>query len=333
MSFTDEEKEEYQEYVKKAEGLVIQYMKTVKVPAVDQTNSIAAPQRKRTLPMVPHNPAKKVKADTRTVSETVTKEKEKTSAVDLSYTITNDTEANKKSVARANPRLVSSDLLITESESEREESQSELEVTAEEESEYEPTYKPRTVITSNKTVTPKSVEKIASSVAVQKPEKLPSNSGDVDKSKKKTANDTRVINNDNEHLSSGHKAKLSDLAKSQQQRIYLEIGGTKYSTTANILQRENSILCDMVKKESPLQPMMTRGIYTYYIERTPEMFDLILNYLRMGRQDVMDLLPSEITPLRRLYREAKYYELKGLCSLIMERCLNLVTGEASKKEE
>ena len=62
--------------------------------------------------------------------------------MDLSYTITNDTILKKKSVARANPRLVSSDLLITESESEREESQSELEVTAAEESEYEPTFKP-----------------------------------------------------------------------------------------------------------------------------------------------------------------------------------------------
>ena len=37
------------------------------------------------------------------------------------------------------------------------------------------------------------------------------------KSKTDTASDTRANNSNKEHLSSGHKAKLSDLAKSQQQ--------------------------------------------------------------------------------------------------------------------
>ena len=120
--------------------------------------------------------------------------------------------------------------------------------------------------------------------------------------------------------------KLRDLARSQQTKVILEIGSETFTTSASVISKEESVLSRMVKKHSPLQPYFTHKIMTYSIDRDPSVFSYILDYLRVGPEGSMSLLPNNMRELRRIYVEASYYELSGLLSLLEKKVVNLLKG-------
>ena len=91
------------------------------------------------------------------------------------------------------------------------------------------------------------------------------------------------------------------MADTQQRRIILNIGGTKFETSATTLTEDPSgLLASIVGHNSPLKPYNIENIYTYFVDRDPRFFSLILNYLRNGCDISLDRLPSDIKHLKDL---------------------------------
>ena len=58
---------------------------------------------------------------------------------------------------------------------------------------------------------------------------------------------------------------------------------------------------------------------TYFFDRDPAHFRIILNYLRNGAQIEIAVLPKEQRYLYELLQEAKYYKLLGLQDIVCKR--------------
>jgi len=64
--------------------------------------------------------------------------------------------------------------------------------------------------------------------------------------------------------------------------IALDVGGTRFDTTRQtLLQDPNSMLAKMFDPNSPLTPGLVKN-GAYFLDRDPEYFRFILNYLRNG---------------------------------------------------
>ena len=86
--------------------------------------------------------------------------------------------------------------------------------------------------------------------------------------------------------------RLQGLALSQQQRLYLNVGGTKFETSGSTLQADpSSLLALMILPSSPLKPYSVDNIYTYFLDRDPKLFHYILTYLRNGAELPLRCLP------------------------------------------
>ncbi|KAK3106385.1 hypothetical protein FSP39_018872 [Pinctada imbricata] len=120
--------------------------------------------------------------------------------------------------------------------------------------------------------------------------------------------------------------KLKDLAVCQNQQIILCVSGVNFYTSAQtLLGREpNSVLARMMRKTSPLQPYYTDKILTYYVNRSPECFKYILDYLLNGEKCT---LQEGLISLRKIFVEAGFYELSELQSLLERKVLRFLRGE------
>jgi len=96
--------------------------------------------------------------------------------------------------------------------------------------------------------------------------------------------------------------------------VTLNVGGTQFVTTRQTLLNDpTSMLAKMFDPVSPLQPGVMRD-GAYFIDRDPNYFRVVLNYLRCG-QLVID---SEI-PLEAIKCEASYFGLVNLEEELNER--------------
>jgi len=96
--------------------------------------------------------------------------------------------------------------------------------------------------------------------------------------------------------------------------VSLNVGGTKFDTTRQTLLTDpSSMLAKMFDPVSPLQPGVMRD-GAYFIDRDPNYFRVVLNYLRCGQ-----LVCDSDIPLEALKLEASYFGLVNLEEELKER--------------
>jgi len=93
-------------------------------------------------------------------------------------------------------------------------------------------------------------------------------------------------------------------------KVRLNVGGQIFVTTYSTLTRTKSMLARMF---SGLFPLEKESDGTYFIDRDPAVFSHILNYLRDGSIFVKGM---DANLKQALLREAKYYQIYGLVSLL-----------------
>lgn len=111
--------------------------------------------------------------------------------------------------------------------------------------------------------------------------------------------------------------QLAVLQEMSENRVLLNVGGTRFETSKPTLQRfPKSILGKMVKEDSPFKP---ESSHMYFIYRDPSHFKLILNYMRNNVCFTKVLLPKDRRYLEEILLEARYYRLDGLMTLVANR--------------
>ena len=98
-------------------------------------------------------------------------------------------------------------------------------------------------------------------------------------------------------------------------RIVLDVGGMHYSTSRSTLTKyPESMLGVMFSGRHDLETMQCKD-GSFFIDRDGTHFRHILNYLRDG-DEVVGSFPKSLEVLSELIREAKYYQLDGLTTLL-----------------
>ena len=98
--------------------------------------------------------------------------------------------------------------------------------------------------------------------------------------------------------------------------ISLNVGGTRFTTSVSTLTKQpNSMLASMFNPESDRPPAEKDDQGSYFIDRDPEPFRVILIFLRNGR------LPEDIVgcSLEQVEWEADFFGLDELLKIINRR--------------
>ncbi|CAG2229379.1 unnamed protein product [Mytilus edulis] len=120
------------------------------------------------------------------------------------------------------------------------------------------------------------------------------------------------------------KLKLEQMNKSQQSRFFINVGGTRFETSAIVIQScPGSLLSEMIKEDSIVKPYLFDGRNTYFLDRDAKHFHLILNYLRNQARIHSDMLPRDVRSSRELQVECNYYELRHLELAVQKNILDL----------
>ena len=116
---------------------------------------------------------------------------------------------------------------------------------------------------------------------------------------------------------------LRHLQRTQEEAVILRVGGRDFHTSMVTLRADpTSLFAGMMNRNSPFRPC---GRSTYYIDRVPSHFRLILNHLRGGAHIEARTLPSDERYLLELLVEARFYMCDRLQEIIQGK-LREVTG-------
>jgi hypothetical protein len=96
-------------------------------------------------------------------------------------------------------------------------------------------------------------------------------------------------------------------------KVKLDIGGQIFCTTVETLTKENSFFSAMFGGKYSAG-MQDANDGSYYIDRSPEYFDLVMEYLRTGVVKGLKKLDKE--EKLEFLLEAQYYALGGLCFML-----------------
>ena len=106
---------------------------------------------------------------------------------------------------------------------------------------------------------------------------------------------------------------MAEINKISRQKITLDIGGYKFSTSLHTLRAEpESMLGTMFSGRHPITKQEDGSVF---IDRDGTHFRIILNYLR-GCITSSELLPDNKLLLSELLTEVNYYQLKGFEKMI-----------------
>ena len=121
----------------------------------------------------------------------------------------------------------------------------------------------------------------------------------------------------NERRKQREIAKLRNILKETQEgRVVLNIGGQRFETSRLTLQQDpDSILSLLFSDDISIRPMGN----SYFFDRDPGHFRIILNYLRDGCTARGAILPRERRYLLELKNECIFYRLQGLKDLVDKR--------------
>ncbi|KAI7893188.1 uncharacterized protein EV154DRAFT_561645 [Mucor mucedo] len=98
----------------------------------------------------------------------------------------------------------------------------------------------------------------------------------------------------------------------QSEKVRLNVGGNIFETSLSTLRRDtNSLLATMF---SGKHPIMAESDGSYFIDRDPSHFRLVLNYLRDLR--IPPTILQDVRIRQELFQEAKYYSIDGLVKIL-----------------
>jgi len=122
-------------------------------------------------------------------------------------------------------------------------------------------------------------------------------------------------------------AAASEARASSSDLIVLNVGGTRFETSRQTLLNDpTSMLAKMFDPVSPLQPGLLRD-GAYFIDRDPEYFRVVLNYLRSGQVALESKQALDAVKI-----EAAFFGLAGLEDFISEK-IKEKDEEVKKKQE
>lgn len=94
--------------------------------------------------------------------------------------------------------------------------------------------------------------------------------------------------------------KIRKIYDSQRKRIILNIGGRKFETSVSTLMvKPNSVLAKMISPGG-VKPYSVDNVYTYFMDRNPQNFNYVLDYLRNRGDLPLDALPIDQKSLREI---------------------------------
>ncbi|XP_062566593.1 BTB/POZ domain-containing protein KCTD5-like [Saccostrea cucullata] len=104
---------------------------------------------------------------------------------------------------------------------------------------------------------------------------------------------------------------IKQLETMQKNMVQLDVGGYKFKTTKETITFIPSKLAKLMQIKS------SNGIIpSYFLDRDPKHFAVILNYLRNKGQVSIPTLPNEKGALAALKVECEYYELTDFVDII-----------------
>ena len=119
--------------------------------------------------------------------------------------------------------------------------------------------------------------------------------------------------------------ELERMVTQQSKRIVLNIGDKRFETSVPTLQREpNSVLSRMVERDAPIKPYNTDNVHTYFIDRNPAIFSLIMEYLRLDKSHFERILPRDMKTFILLHAETTFFRMQGLVGIIESKPLEIM---------
>lgn len=116
------------------------------------------------------------------------------------------------------------------------------------------------------------------------------------------------------------RSALKSCQDAQDEKVMLNIGGSLFQTSKVSLRADpSSLFALMLLPQSPFKP----NANTYFFDRDPAHFRIILNYLRNGALLDLNTLPRESRYLQELLSESLYYKLFGLRDLLKRRLVQV----------
>ncbi|CAF3782081.1 unnamed protein product, partial [Rotaria sordida] len=102
-------------------------------------------------------------------------------------------------------------------------------------------------------------------------------------------------------------------SNSKRDWVLLNVGGKHFMTTRSTLSKEESFLCRLCQCEPDLKTDVDdKG--AYLIDRDPNYFNVVLNYLRHGKLILETNLVEE-----GVLEEAEFYNIRPLIELVKEK--------------
>jgi len=106
---------------------------------------------------------------------------------------------------------------------------------------------------------------------------------------------------------------LTISSDSKRDWVLLNVGGKHFMTTRSTLSKEESFLCRLCQYEPDLKTDVDeKG--AYLIDRDPNYFNVVLNYLRHGKLILENNLVEE-----GVLEEAEFYNIRPLIELVKEK--------------